>query len=225
MATNYSTQLLNFVVFSFFLFYFRDGYARQRIYRWRRERQRDGNCTRRPCYGSIRSVRRGLCWQEKPPPSLPQNMYLWAVRAAQGFHWVRCYRAVSRLDSWRVLRIAFPTEAHFWCGHICQAIISEMFRFCLRGRVFGGVKNMVIVMISELCVWFFFFFFNWAFQSLSANSRMPKRLQTMFVQSRRCGFTTVSFLSPWQWAHLLGASCTSLWGRVLLSWCWQRWLC
>lgn len=67
-------MLFNFF-FSFFL-YFRNGYACQCIYRWWRERQRNGNCTRRPCYGSLRSVSWRLYWQEKPPPSLPQSKYL-----------------------------------------------------------------------------------------------------------------------------------------------------
>lgn len=38
-------------------------------------------------------------------------------------------------------------------------------------------------------------------------------------------FHSFSFISPPQWAHLLGASCTSLWGRARRSLCWQRWLC
>lgn len=94
----------------------------------------------------------GSTGKRNHPPAFPKaSTWLGSMKAAEESHQVQCYRAVSRLDSHRTLRIVFPTEAHFLCGYVCQAIVSEMVGVCLHRRVFWGVKNMVIVMINELC--------------------------------------------------------------------------
>lgn len=74
----YFTYLYLFIfiysLMSLYLFNFncRDGTACHCLHRRWRKGQRDGNCTWRPGYGSIRSVSWRLCWQKKWFPSHPK---------------------------------------------------------------------------------------------------------------------------------------------------------
>lgn len=136
-------------------------------------------------------------------------------------------------------------QKHISYADTHQMIISEVLGFCLNGRVFWGVKNMVFIIteINELFWWFyssflllfcccfccccsFVVFFLFCFKlNYMVGTQGAQTLAEDICLGSEMRFHSFSFISPPQWAHLLGASCTSLWGRARRSLCWQRWLC
>lgn len=125
--------------------------------------------------------------------------------------------AASRLDSWCLWRTAFPT-AHIpyvdtrsssnlwdvWALFTLQSVLgNEGYGYC-HGQ------------------WSLWGFPGWVFGYSVPVAQCPDALRG-FVQSQNPHSCVLSF--PWQWAPPLGVSCMSLWGRALLSWCWQPWLC
>lgn len=156
LTINCSTQMPNFVLsffffslspFSFFFFNCRDGFACHCLHGWWRERQRNGNCTWRPGYGSVRSVSWRLCWQKKPSPGIPKDV-LGSSRRVSLVSLVLCSLQTGFMMHGRN---SFSHSTHSLCGYTCHTAVSEMFGVCLHYRVFWGMKNMVIAMANNLC--------------------------------------------------------------------------
>lgn len=73
-------------------------------------------------------------------------MPLGAVTAAEGAHWVQPPDWIRGACEEQLFpQLTFPMWIHV------QAVISEMFGFCLHCRVFWGMRDMVIAMVSDLC--------------------------------------------------------------------------
>lgn len=199
--------------FSFYLFFYcRDGFACHCLYgRWR-ERQRNGNCTWRPGYGSIRSVSWRLCWQKKPSPSHPKTCPWELWQQQKGL--IGCSLQTGFVV---LVKNSFSHSSHSLCGYTFKQWSLRCLGSVYIAECSGewGIWllpwSVIFAGISRLGFWLF-----------CASSTCPDTLRG-FVQSQNPHSCVLSF--PWQWGPPLGVSCMSLWGRALLSWCWQPWLC